>query len=347
MFGAAALLPGAPLASPGTCAAADLDGCPPITDAAGEEGGPDGAALLQVSRLQDAELAPHAVEAGGDWKFPQMTIATWNLACFEKAKPSEIAATLAQLEVDVIGTQEDIEFNETSQDSALSIPGYTKVVACRGEALWDSEPAYAWGGRWLQNAIYIRDETVTWERSFTKNISNPEVVGDYLRCAAVADLRKNGCKRDLPVRVASVHLTGGRFVDSNFLSYNGEKGHEIREALAVRPDVLMGDFNSYNSKEQVEQFQQSYSPYTDAKENGQLNQYLGWTLEGTQEAARAGYVRIDNSENTTTYGGTVDHIYLRPEVGLKARSFRVLGGNLVGDFEQSDHNLAATGLIAY
>eukprot|EP00443_Scrippsiella_acuminata_P065116 CAMPEP_0115537326 /NCGR_PEP_ID=MMETSP0271-20121206/88272_1 /TAXON_ID=71861 /ORGANISM="Scrippsiella trochoidea, Strain CCMP3099" /LENGTH=245 /DNA_ID=CAMNT_0002970121 /DNA_START=69 /DNA_END=804 /DNA_ORIENTATION=+ len=238
MFGAAALLPGAPLASPGTCAAADLDGCPPITDAAGEEGGPDGAALLQVSRLQDAELAPHAVEAGGDWKFPQMTIATWNLACFEKAKPSEIAATLAQLEVDVIGTQEDIEFNETSQDSALSIPGYTKVVACRGEALWDSEPAYAWGGRWLQNAIYIRDETVTWERSFTKNISNPEVVGDYL---------------DAP------------------------------------------------HKEQVEQFQQSYSPYTDAKENGQLNQYLGWTLEGTQEAARAGYVRIDNSENTTTY----------------------------------------------
>lgn len=273
-----------------------------------------------------------------------MTFALWNLACFQKATPSQIADTLAQLGADVIGTNEDIEFNESSQDNALSIPGYTKVVACRAEALWDSEIAYGWGGRWMQNAIYIRDETVTWVRKLTKNISNPEVVGEYRRCIAVADLRKKGCTRRLPVRVATVHLTGGRYVDSNFLSMDGEKGYEVREALSVRPDIVMGDFNAYPNTEQVDKFQQSYDPYIDAKKNGQLDQYYGWAIEGTQEASRAGYSRIELFQNTTVYGGTVDHIYLHPDIGLRASDSNVLGGDIIGNFVQSDHNVVSTSL---
>eukprot|EP00443_Scrippsiella_acuminata_P127052 CAMPEP_0115675722 /NCGR_PEP_ID=MMETSP0272-20121206/54306_1 /TAXON_ID=71861 /ORGANISM="Scrippsiella trochoidea, Strain CCMP3099" /LENGTH=354 /DNA_ID=CAMNT_0003114717 /DNA_START=9 /DNA_END=1070 /DNA_ORIENTATION=+ len=340
-FVAAAFWPSAAFTSPDGCAV-DLGGCP--ADAATREEVLDHSVLLQVSGHVDdsrgRDLGPK-----GDKKRPQMIVATWNLKRFDRATPSEIAVSLAQVGADVIGTNEDIEFNESSQDNALSIPGYTKAAACRGEALWESETAYALGGRWLQNAIYIRDETMTKVHSFSKNISDAQVVGEYVRCTAIADLQmKGGKKRNLPIRVAAAHLIGGQYVDSQFLTFEGEKAYEMRQVLLDRPDVLMGDLNSYPDTERVEQRQQAYDPYIDAKGAGQLDQYLGWTRQGTQEAEHAGYMRLQNFENTTAYGGTVDHIYLRPDVSLEfSQSFEVMGGHIVGNFEQSDHNLVMAG----
>lgn len=318
--------------------------------------------MLQISKLEAVAAAPHA--ADGVPKHPRMTIATWNLADFEQAPPdgvqlaphnvhrmlrgwsvtkrSSIADVMEEVGADVYTTNEDIEFNETSQGNALSIPGYTKVAACRAEALWSSEPAYKYGGRYLQNAIYIRDATVTFVQRFTKNISKPEVVGDYVRCTAVADLRMKGSKESQLVRVAAVHLTGGRFVDMQFLHYEGEKGHEIEEALMLKPDVLVGDFNSYPSATQVHQFQQAYEPYVGAKKNGTLNQYVDWAVEGTKKAEQASYLRLDNFMNTTKYGGTVDQFFFKPARKLKDLSFKVLGGDIAGNFELSDHNMVKT-----
>lgn len=152
---------------------------------------------------------------------------------------------------------------------------------------------------------------------------------------AVAEIRT---KVDgVTIRVASVHLSGGRFTDANFEQYKGDKGIEILTALErAKPDIITGDFNSYNSKDDAKKFQTNYDPFIQATEAGKQNEYLEWAVGGASTIESKGYrQRNDNEESTTIYGGTVDHIYLK-----NGTDFDFCGETSVqGNFTWSDHRM--------
>lgn len=275
---------------------------------------------------------------------PGMTIATWNVACFEKAKPKEIATTFAELGVDVLALQEDLEFTEEEKENALKIPGYSKVVACRGEELWNNEdyknPQWEHGARNLQNVIHVRDDRVEVVKSGSlARISDDSRAAKAPRCAVWADLRLKG--GDTEIRLANVHLSGGRFTDEQFITFTGEKEHEIGAvlSLAPQPDILVGDFNSYASEEQVHANQAKYRPYQAAKEKepAQFQQYVNWSREGVLSSERRGYTRIQADCQTSKYGGTVDHMYFSNK--KVSGDFAWCGGNT---YQQSDHNMVVS-----
>jgi len=132
------------------------------------------------------------------------------------------------------------------------------------------------------------------------------------RCAIVAHLVGSGGAR---VSLASVHLTGGRFTDSRWRDFAGEKrplptkrirteGHlqtpippcrfevETTVSLGGLPDVVVGDLNSYWNASDVVSHQKTYGPYITATEAGHEEGYVSWAMEGVLGLEALGYTRL-------------------------------------------------------
>lgn len=234
---------------------------------------------------------------------------------------------------DVITLNEDVEFSSAS--NALSLgSAYVKAGTCRAEELWRTEPAYANGGRFLQNTIWVRTATWRVDSVVVVNVSSEPATSDSLmplRCAVMAHLRAGDAK----VSIAAVHLTGGRFTDEHWETFAGQKAKEVRAIATNRPDVVVGDLNSYWSGSDMISHQGSYEPYIAAKQLGNEAGYVRWGEEGVRALKAHGYRRlpIDHS-STTRYGGVVDHIFMRRASVVSAGDFM---GVVDGGFLNSDH----------
>jgi endonuclease/exonuclease/phosphatase family metal-dependent hydrolase len=240
--------------------------------------------------------------------------------------------------------QEDIEYLEQSSANALSIDGYSLVSSCRGEALWKQMREFKYGGRHIRNAIYVRTETVDVVRAFSETISS-KTQEKYPRCAAVADVTHRDFSTDqLPLRVASVHFSGGRFMDAQWKQSTGEKAGEARRLLALRPDVVAGDLNSYTSAADVRTHQEKYTPYVDAVRNNGAAGYIGWALEGVDEVRRGMQHCASDGVDTSKYGGTVDHFFAKPGRVSFEGGCRSEVQNPV--FGLSDHNAVVATVVA-
>jgi hypothetical protein len=131
----------------------------------------------------------------------------------------------------------------------------------------------------LQNAIWLNEKRWTLEKVKTFNTSNssvvrttdPSVCGpgwkkgklcEITRCAVVAALSLVD-NRNTQVKIASTHMTGGRFADLNYQKFTGEKAYEAYQVLSNgNADIVVGDCNSHPSEEQVETFQAHYESPT-------------------------------------------------------------------------------------
>ena len=234
---------------------------------------------------------------------------------------------------------EDIEFNASLQGNALDLgPEYVHAGSCRAEALWTSEPAFPNGGRFLQNSIWVKKSTWRVEKASALNVSRAVTPLSKLpvlpRCAVVAHLVGSGSQtatiprkifrgRDARARsaggarvsLASVHLTGGRFTDSRWRDFAGEKRllptnririeehlqtpHppcrfevETTVSLGGLPDVVVGDLNSYWNASDVVSHQKTYGPYIAATEAGHEEGYVSWAMEGVLGLEALGYTRL-------------------------------------------------------
>ena len=148
----------------------------------------------------------------------------------------------------------------------------------------------------------------------SKNISGNKV-GEYIRCAAVADVELIDAIFPKSVRIASIHLTGGKFVDTNWKDYSGAKTLEIKNTLSLSPDVVLGDLNSYRNVFGVMSNQGSYEPYTTARSAGEEAGYISWAMEGAM-ALEGSHHRLEANKDTTRYGGTIDHIFVKKNSDL-------------------------------
>mmetsp|Transcript_35395 Transcript_35395/g.42683 ORF Transcript_35395/g.42683 Transcript_35395/m.42683 type:complete len:380 (+) Transcript_35395:62-1201(+) len=276
-----------------------------------------------------------------------LKVATWNVASMQRGTKSEISKRLLHLQAtvtfqnaDVILLQEGISFLPEGIQNDMYLPGYERASACATEVLWETEPAYIRGGRHLQNSVFYNTDTLILLNSAANKISTAQKVVPRCVASAVIETRDG---TGTQFTVASVHLTGGRYVDGRFEMFALNKMMEVSNALhlAQRPDIIGGDLNSYGSKDEVIMFQKEYEPFLHATAMGKQNAYLDWAIEGTTSFENNGYLRRgDNNKSTTYYGGTIDHIYLKNETttGLKFCGATEVHGN----FTYSDHRMVVT-----
>jgi len=334
--------------------------------------------LLRLSHAEDAEVGPAARHAEAAEEglaarnltyrsvpqlgtpYTSLRLVHWNVANFNPSGESPeqslalstevVAAQLMDISAhcggvlpDVITLNEDIEFNATSGANAFDLgPSYYHAGACQAEPLWESEAAYANGGRFLRNSMWVLSETWTVTKSTTATVSKAET--SATRCAVVAHLIPVdvGGSSAAGVSIATVHLTGGRFTDDRWADFTGEKGYEVKKTISVgvtllgtRPDIIVGDLNSYSNASSIPLHQASYAPWNEAKTKGEEEGYLAWATEGVRFLEAEGYTRIGIDEDTTKFGGTVDHIFVKD-----GSPVRIVGKKgAVPGFECSDHSI--------
>jgi len=261
----------------------------------------------------------------------QVKVATWNVAGMERASSEELSQNILNLNADIVLTQEDVEFEPPGSNNGIGMMGYKRACACREDALRDASPAYALGGRYLQNAVYVRQSTIRVVRSFSQNLSDTSPI---TRCAAFVDFVPISEPFGQPFRVASLHLTSGSFVVSNWRNFATEKLKQARQVLNWQPDIAAGDLNSYLDAWQVEQAQRSFEPYLQAQNAGDVYEYFGFATGGLDELLRGGMSRVPADRPTSIHGGTTDHMLWRSS----ARVSWVAGqGSITADFNGSDH----------
>ncbi|CAK0815939.1 unnamed protein product [Prorocentrum cordatum] len=285
------------------------------------------------SALPCAILAALAAQAWGT----AVTVATWNVASIDWASAEQLSQQILGFNADVVLTQEDVEFEPQHSSNGISLEGYRRAGACRAEPLWDTMSAYALGGRYLQNAVYVRESTIRVVRSFSQSLSD---TSPNPRCAAYVDFVPADApfgEADSyvePFRVASVHLTGGFYVDGSWRNFTVEKPKQARSVLSWQPDIAAGDLNSFSVAAQVAESQGSYSPFVEAQSAGDVDEYIGFQTGGVDEFLRGGMYRVPADGATSRWGGTVDHVFLRnsARVGWAAGQ-----SSTVGTFSSSDH----------
>jgi len=263
-----------------------------------------------------------------------MKIVSWNVECLNRATPAELSDVLAALDADIILTQEDLMYPDT-EGQGLKIPGYAKAAECRRNSLWDTYKEYANGARYMSNAAYYRQSTIDLVSSSAEVIAADSVDP---RCAAQMDVKPHGVSISRPIRVESTHLTGGRFSDSKWEERVGLKAAQVQSLMALSPDVVAGDLNSYATAEDAAGAQKSYNIYTEAVAAGKKSQYLAWTTEPIDEFAKEGMTRLPLEVQTSQFGGTVDHAFTggsRNGLIVSGNSMEVLSSN---DWTLSDHN---------
>ncbi|CAK0903051.1 unnamed protein product [Prorocentrum cordatum] len=161
------------------------------------------------SALPCAILAALAAQAWGT----AVTVATWNVASIDWASAEQLSQQILGFNADVVLTQEDVEFEPQHSSNGISLEGYRRAGACRAEPLWDTMSAYALGGRYLQNAVYVRESTIRVVRSFSQSLSD---TSPNPRCAAYVDF----VPADAPFGEADSYVEPFRVVAESQGSYS-------------------------------------------------------------------------------------------------------------------------------
>jgi nicotinamide mononucleotide (NMN) deamidase PncC/exonuclease III len=197
----------------------------------------------------------------------------------------------------------------------LSMYNLKRGVICKSHKLmWPKSKLINGDGSVLANAIYSKFDTTS---DKTKKISQ---IGDK-RCSSIIDV----IIEEIPIKVASVHLLGGRFDNQASLknnTYVDEKKAQLMNVISVRPDIICGDFNTKINMEHIKPSTTAYYNTLSKPEQPNSNVLSRWDkwiymdeynalLE--EHGYKSIYLTGDFSDkNTSAFGGIVDYIYYKP-----------------------------------
>lgn len=285
-------------------------------------------AVEEVAAEVEAEAAavPSAKAGGG-----KLTVMTVNVQNHERGaarlrgKLEEICALHG---VDVVCTQEDI------YERPLELKDFSLAARCRAERLGDTH---------LANAVLVRTALPSRPEGAVTLTADAAAQGDDAteRCAAVAEVTLPG--RQHPVRVASVHLAGGRFEDREYHTdyYQAAKATQLRSLVGSRSgsrrvDLIAGDMNG--TAERADALAALNARIRHAAARGQRGplrsvppekaerekeRYVTYATSGARFLLdEAGY-RLAYSQReagaTTPYNTTVDWMFVHSESPLRPR----------------------------
>lgn len=235
-------------------------------------------------------------------KDESIKICTFNIQAFETAEPKLIAQFIDTLDAELICVQEDLE------NTILESKYYKRISFCKGEK---------YGSTILGNSVYVRKENIgyitkTLNVDITKNCTVP-------RCSVLVEYKN--------IRMANVHLCGGRYDDPEYENLKDVKERELGEMLKHNPNIILGDFNGEEDVSSIK------------------NYYLYKNLSGEEKKLFEKYYSSGHSflkDNkyktkkfgiTSKFGGTPDWMYY--DSTIKIVNYQVI--DTIFENKLSDH----------
>jgi len=159
------------------------------------------------------------------------------------------------------------------------------------------------------------------------------------RCWAISEFTIN----ERPVKVASIHLSGGRFDDIASLTGDNYmvKTNQIRKLLEERPDIVCGDLNTKLVPPEEDKYFNELLKSQNKASTRSLNEKWRIWMYGLDDVFKeSGYVSVfegKEAPDTSIFGGTVDMIYYKPDILTCSSSNAVSGAMELGKRILSDH----------
>lgn len=207
-------------------------------------------------------------------------------------------------DADVLCLQEDMVRVRVMDGAVVSEPlpldGYRLVAQCLGESMGQT------GGRRaderqeyrLANSTYVRTGLGVGACTV---VDLPVHSLEVPRCAAVAEVQG--------IRVANVHLSGGRYDDKYADSIRDIKEAQLEAVLALRPHVVVGDFNGQPQVPKTPSMD-AYISSLRVTEGGFAAMFTG----GHALLRRSGYAAalLAEASATSIFGTVPDWVYYLP-----------------------------------
>lgn len=180
--------------------------------------------------------------------------------------------------------------------------------------------------------LYFDNSSVLYTKGMTSSIKERVVTRDiagcdvrFVRRAAVASCNVRVVPRAAAsctyrgVTIANVHLCGGRHDDNLFAFLAHEKARQIAQVVSVmRPDIIVGDFNSENTTESALTTLHRYPLFENLDPN-QKRAFLQYYLSAHRVLREQHYGAAfctDDMRPTSVYGGCPDWIYVKNNNGV-------------------------------
>lgn len=311
---------------------------------------------LDFSNFEDARLDMNKMEIF------KTQFSDVNVACLQETvikTPKHNRDELGEIN-DIVGTTDN--FNP-KYDGEIRLPTkpLKQVSACHSHMFtWPRNKLFYGEGSRIANAIYVSDGVKTTSPGnidITKNSGVAEK-NSIPRCSAMTEVTIDGNV----VRVATVHLIGGRFEDEYyFLGDNEkraklieEKKQQLQSVIEFKPDIICGDFNTKlnpagsnaNAKqkyvmEELNKYAQNFYKETSPPEN--LDEIVNaWLLMDQYNALlnSAGYESVYTTypeQETSAYGGVVDFIYYKKD-RLSLNGSATIIDDVLGDYVPTIEN---------
>ena len=173
-----------------------------------------------------------------------------DIACLQESvikKPDHKYEEIEKIN-DYVGTTSSK--NEPNYDGVIN--GLVHVDSCKSHNLtWPRSTAFYGEGSKIANSIYVKTEysrdQVKSNYYLTRNYGVADATS-IPRCFAMTELNIN----DNKIKVATVHLIGGRFEDERYFLGDQnqrdmlieEKKHQLKSVIELEADIICGDFNT-------------------------------------------------------------------------------------------------------
>jgi len=144
------------------------------------------------------------------------------------------------------------------------------------------------------------------------------------RCAALVTVEPN-------IKIANVHLCGGRFDDLKFRTLTSVKGNEMRTVIQEQPDFIVGDFNAEANNRGAVNLLMHYPLFTSLDQHDRELFYQYYTSH-YRVMSMFGYRVNPSRGKTSIYGGTPDHIYYKRDL------WTPLDVKIIKLLDYTDHN---------
>jgi endonuclease/exonuclease/phosphatase family metal-dependent hydrolase len=234
-----------------------------------------------------------------------LRVLTLNIQWLKSVTPDVLGYFLGKLGVNVICLQEVRIIND--KPIKINIPGFVARSICMTREK-------------LGNIIYVHPTLkVSGVAGYKTNKSKLTE-----RCVAV--VKVDG------ITISNTHLAGGINDDKNYDKLVIERSLELSQVLRVKPDLIVGDFNSMKIIEEAERVYEKYGPYLEAKKVGKGPRFLKYSTDGHLLLVKKGYIPVDITGITSKYGGQVDWMYYKPE------KLEVISSEIIPALHITDHN---------